>query len=1219
MHLAGFDKLIEEGKVDADSFDVSVVTAKVPRDEEGNEIEVMPSEEDIVTLDPEIIKNKTIEENNKLIITLDGTKIPHEVGEEENAFEVERISLNVTATRSDVDTSIFDEGKVVLYEDEGIGRPVFVTWTCATLGHDWSEPLYTWAEDYSSVTAGHYCMRDTHAPIVYLEEETVETTSVSEGASCTVPGTITYTATFTKEGFETQTMQVEGGTLPHEWDEASYEWAEGDGSVTASHVCAVCGTEESESVETISEVKGTPDCEHGTVTTYTAAFTKPGFETQTKDVENDDALGHDWGEPEYTWADDNSSVTATIACGRDSSHNKTETVDTTSEQTLDPTCEEMGETTYTASFESDLFTTQTRTVENIDALNHDWGEITYSPTETEFDPDVHKTVTASRACTRDDCDGTVTETVTITSESDAASCTDPGKVTYTATFTKPEFSEAEWETEREVGAVGHSWGIPTYTWAEDHSTATATAICSRCQDETSETVNTTSEQTSDPTCEEMGETTYTATFTDSLFTTQTDTVADIKALGHDWEFKSLVWSGNDKDGYTAVANYECKRNSEHKDSVNATITKEETVKATCEASGKTTYTAAVTASASLDNTAHEDTKEVTVPALGHKWEFVDFTWSGNDKDGYTAVANYKCSNDASHKQTVNAVVDGGTVQTPASCETTGVKVYTATIDATASLDDQAHSGTKNVDIAALGHDWEFVDFTWSGNEKDGYTAIANYKCKNNTSHKQTVNAVVDGGILQTPATCETSGVKVYTATIAVGDALDGVARTDEKETTLPALGHDWEFKGFTLSGDAEHGFTAVANYECKNNASHKDTVTAIVNGGVVQKDATCEQEGIKVFTVTVNASSSLDGEIHEKTENASIPPLGHKWDDGTITTRATDTADGWMAYKCTRQGCNGTKSEKIPAHESPVSAINRNISDAETAIEAGKIAEAEEKANAVKTDADAAVTQARTAFNNAKASGNAEAISAARQDLIDAIAAQSRAEATVARAEAKKAAADAEAKKAAAASAAAGTQAAVDAAQAAVTAANTAKTKAETAKAAAERAVAAAAATGDDAVKNAANNALTKAGTDVSKATTAVTNANTALNSAKQAKQTADKKKAEEAAKPKTKPEVVDLKAVKGLKVKGAKKKLTVKWKKAKKKELNTFQGYEIQYTLDGTFKDYPAKKVGKKKASATLKKLLKKKKYKVRIRRYRDDGKVLHVSPWKMKKGKTK
>ena len=100
---------------------------------------------------------------------------------------------------------------------------------------------------------------------------------------------------------------------------------------------------------------------------------------------------------------------------------------------------------------------------------------------------------------------------------------------------------------------------------------------------------------------------------------------------------------------------------------------------------------------------------------------------------------------------------------------------------------------------------------------------------------------------------------------------------------------------------------------------------------------------------------------------------------------------------------------------------------------------------------------------------------------------------------------------------------------------------------------------------------------------------------------------------------MTDLKAVKGFKLKGAKGKITVKWKKAKKKELKTFQGYEIQYTLDGTFKDYPAKIVPKKKASVTLKKLIKKKKYTVRIRRYKDDGSVLHVSPWKVKRSKTK
>lgn len=124
-----------------------------------------------------------------------------------------------------------------------------------------------------------------------------------------------------------------------------------------------------------------------------------------------------------------------------------------------------------------------------------------------------------------------------------------------------------------------------------------------------------------------------------------------------------------------------------------------------------------------------------------------------------------------------------------------------------------------------------------------------------------------------------------------------------------------------------------------------------------------------------------------------------------------------------------------------------------------------------------------------------------------------------------------------------------------------------------------------------------------------------AQRAAEEARRAEEARKASVAAKS----EVSDLKAVKGLKLKAAKGKITVKWKKASKKELKTFQGYEIQYTLDGTFTDYPAKKVGKKKASATLKKLLKTKKYQVRIRRYRDDVSVMHVSAWKTKKSKTK
>ncbi|MBQ5688022.1 MAG: hypothetical protein IIV23_09980, partial [Ruminococcus sp.] len=52
-------------------------------------------------------------------------------------------------------------------------------------------------------------------------------------------------------------------------------------------------------------------------------------------------------------------------------------------------------------------------------------------------------------------------------------------------------------------------------------------------------------------------------------------------------------------------------------------------------------------------------------------------------------------------------------------------------------------------------------------------------------------------------------------------------RTDSKTVTIPKLGHDWEFKGFTWT-EAGSGYAAVANYECKNDGEHKQTGEATV-------------------------------------------------------------------------------------------------------------------------------------------------------------------------------------------------------------------------------------------------------------------------------------------------------------------------------------------------------------------------------------------------------
>ena len=80
------------------------------------------------------------------------------------------------------------------------------------------------------------------------------------------------------------------------------------------------------------------------------------------------ALGHLWGNVRVTWSADYSTATAARTCGRDASHTETETMQTTSEITLQPTANRRGETTYTAVFANPAFGTQTRTVRNIPRL-----------------------------------------------------------------------------------------------------------------------------------------------------------------------------------------------------------------------------------------------------------------------------------------------------------------------------------------------------------------------------------------------------------------------------------------------------------------------------------------------------------------------------------------------------------------------------------------------------------------------------------------------------------------------------------------------------------------------------------------------------------------------------------------------------------------------------------------------------------------------------------
>ena len=171
-------------------------------------------------------------------------------------------------------------------------------------------------------------------------------------------------------------------------------------------------------------------------------------------AESKGPIGHAWGEPAFTWANDNSSVTAIRICANDGSHVETETVNTTAE-TKAATCEAAGHTVYTANFSNTAFTTQTKT-EAIDALGHAYGAPTYTWAKD------NGSVTAKRVC-QNDKSHIETETAQTTSEvTSAATCTSKGKTTYTAVFSNTAFARQK-KTVENIAALGHSWKEATYT------------------------------------------------------------------------------------------------------------------------------------------------------------------------------------------------------------------------------------------------------------------------------------------------------------------------------------------------------------------------------------------------------------------------------------------------------------------------------------------------------------------------------------------------------------------------------------------------------------------------------------------------------------------------------------------------------------------------------------------------------------------------------------
>ncbi|MCR5544483.1 MAG: MBG domain-containing protein [Eubacterium sp.] len=176
-------------------------------------------------------------------------------------------------------------------------------------------------------------------------------------------------------------------------------------------------------------------------------------EIMTSRLVKDEKLGHKWGTPQYKWDALKTQCTATKKCSRCGEEYTETTVDITSEVSKQPTCEEMGETTYTAVFADEDFGTQTYpNAKNILPLRHDWGAPVYT-----WNSD-NTQVTATRTCKRDGCGKQQSETVDAAREvTQEPSCNSGGIAVYTSSaFTNAAFTVQTKEVE--LDPLEHEWG-----------------------------------------------------------------------------------------------------------------------------------------------------------------------------------------------------------------------------------------------------------------------------------------------------------------------------------------------------------------------------------------------------------------------------------------------------------------------------------------------------------------------------------------------------------------------------------------------------------------------------------------------------------------------------------------------------------------------------------------------------------------------------------------
>ena len=206
------------------------------------------------------------------------------------------------------------------------------------------------------------------------------------------------------------------------------------------------------------------------------------------------------------------------------------------------------------------------------------------------------------------------------------------------------------------------------------------------------------------------------------------------------------------------------------------------------------------------------------------------------------------------------------------------------------------------------------------------------------------------GVETAAATCRSSGMIEYECTKCHASI--------KYETTIDPLAHDWSEWAPVAGHEATCMENGTSERYCRNEGcTERETRVDEAQGhnwkpvdgdDTEYEPATCAQTGRRTVECSVcherrpeiipalKTHDWGDWEVRteptctevgleervcrtsdEHREFRPVAPLGHSWDNGTVTKAATTSATGIKTFKCKRAGCKETRTEVIPKLPAP--------------------------------------------------------------------------------------------------------------------------------------------------------------------------------------------------------------------------------------------------------------------------------------------------------------